>query len=256
VLAASIIALPVAIATFKKNWSVSDKNCITSVRFSLSMWSNEDITGAISRKNAYEEAILRWWNSSPIAIAFAISTFTFMPSSSERIASPNTGPSTSFIQCRRLITCSLYAPKRNTAPIPSFIWQYASLPVSLFSTTSTGILAEVIPPIGPTVFTWWHGIKVICPSSNNLRAPCSLSAHPSKRMAPTQEPCIGSVIFSYLIGGPACNNTFSSSSGILDLAGTTSTKNGAAAIILSMTAWLASSIVLYAILYRLSFIIV
>src|SRR5699024_8405468 len=63
--------LPVAIATFKKNWSVSDKNCITSVRFSLSMWSNEDITGAISRKNAYEEAILRWWNSSPIAIAFA-----------------------------------------------------------------------------------------------------------------------------------------------------------------------------------------
>src|SRR5699024_12008067 len=76
-------------------------------------------------------------------------------------------------------------------------------------------------------------MKVISPSSNNLRASCSLSAHPSKRIAPTQEPCIGSVIFSYLIGGPACNNTFSLSSGILDLAGTTSTKNGAAAIILS-----------------------
>ncbi len=87
-------------------------------------------------------------------------------------------------------------------------------------------------------------MNVICPSSNNLRAASSFSAHPSNKIAPTHEPCIGSVMFSYLIGGPACSNTCSLSSGILDLAGTTSTKNGAAAIILSMTAWLASSIVL------------
>ncbi len=105
--AASIIALPVAIAIFKKNWSVSAKNWITSVRCSFSTSSNDAITGDSSFKNASEAAILRWWNSSPIAIALAINTLTFKPSSNVFNALLNTGPNTSFIQCKRLMTCSL-----------------------------------------------------------------------------------------------------------------------------------------------------
>src|SRR5699024_4318815 len=129
----------------------------------------------------------------------------------------------------------------------SFIIQYALLPSEVSSATNTGILAEVIPPIGPTASTLWQGTSLTSPEDNNSKASSSLSAQPSNIAAPIHEPCTGCGIFSHSIGGPACNKVGLSSSFnsfITSFAGTTSNKTGEEAIILSITALLASSIVL------------
>ena len=107
--------------TFKKNWSVSAKNWITACFLSSSM-SKPTMVGAISFKKAKEAAMLRWWNSSPIAIALVTKTFTFNGSRFCR-ARLKTGPKTSRIHFKRSITSGPLAPNRNTAPIPSFIVQ-------------------------------------------------------------------------------------------------------------------------------------
>ena len=150
-LAASMTALPVAIMIFRKNWSVSARNLMTSYR-SFSSISILVITGLTSFRKARDAAIFLWWNSSPMAIALATRGFTFSPPM-ERMALPRVGPSTSFIHSRRSTTSLEYAPNLSTLPIPSFMVQYASLPSVWFSTTNTGMLAEVMPPMGPTAFT-------------------------------------------------------------------------------------------------------
>ena len=138
-----------------------------------------------------------------MVIAFAIMTFKLIPPSFERIAAPRTGPNTFCIQVRRSTTSLEYAPKRSTLPIPSFMIQYARVPSRRFSTTITGIFAEVMPPIGPTACTWWHGMNFTPPDSKRAFASSSVSHQCSNRIAPIQEPCIGPVMSLYSIGGPA-----------------------------------------------------
>ena len=63
--------------------------------------------------------MLRWWNSSPMVIACAISAVRSMPPGMRASAADSVGPSTSRIQARRVCTSPSYAPKRITLPMPS-----------------------------------------------------------------------------------------------------------------------------------------
>ena len=143
-----MIALPIAIATLRKNWSLPPMNSNTSPSSALSRVARER-AGASERSSRLVHATLRWCISSPMERPRATSALSGTPSPA-RSVSPSRGPKVEASHRSRSSTESSLPPKRMTRPSPSFTVQYARLPESRFSTTITGIESVISPVIGPT----------------------------------------------------------------------------------------------------------
>ena len=77
------------------------------------------------------------------------------------------------------MTSSPFAPKRSTRPMPSLMFEYATLPYAVFFTTNTGIDGEMMPDIGPTAWRSWHCARRMAPSRSIFSAASAESAHRS-----------------------------------------------------------------------------
>ena len=232
-------ALPIAIATLRKNWSFPPMNSSTSPSSALSRVMRAS-AGASARSSRLVHATLRWCISSPMERPRATSALSGTSEPARRV-SPSSGPSVEASHRSRSSTESSLPPKRMTLPSPSFTVQQARLPNARFSTTITGIVRVVSPVIGPTAPWWWFGANRISPDAARALAASSVGAQPSSTIAPATAPRIGPHIRSHSMGGPACRIIRSSSPAIASPAGTTSTSTGSAASIRSTATALAAS---------------
>ena len=174
-------------------------------------------------------ARLRLCASSPICSIWPRIAVT-STGSPARTARWRSGPSTSFIQRRRVSTSGEYAPYRRTLPRPSFSVQWVRAPVAGSSSTNIHMLGVTTPAIGPTARRWWQGSSRTCsPPSSSATASSGVSTRPSSTAPPINAPRSGPDASSQVIGGPACRNS-PLSSPIASWAGSTSTS----------TAWTAS----------------
>ncbi len=119
--AGSVNALPIAMATLRKNWSLRPMKSRHAAS-SSALFAVRASAGASWRAKRLEQATFRWCISSPMVSPRAISGFNAMPPSS-RSARPSAGPSTRSIQRRRSSTSASLPPKRITLPSPSFMAQ-------------------------------------------------------------------------------------------------------------------------------------
>jgi hypothetical protein len=77
------------------------------------------------------------------------------------------------------------------------------VPFAVSSTTSNGMLGEMIPAIGPTAPREWQGLNEISPDAASAPAASAVRAQPSWRTAAMTAPRIGPHMRSHAIGGPA-----------------------------------------------------
>jgi hypothetical protein len=149
--AGSRMDFPIAMAILRKNWSFPPMNS-NALAAEAQSAAARAIAGANALTSREEQATLRWCISSPIARPRAMMGFSAMGKARKPL--PRSGPNSSRNQARRASTSASLPPKRITLPKPSLRAHSARLPKARFWTTSSGMLAVVIPVIGPTAPKW------------------------------------------------------------------------------------------------------
>jgi len=121
--AASVDALPAAMARLRKKWSFLSMNRMTSAR-SAAFLQVSTRKGAMALRKRDVPALFLLWSSSPMWSAWAIMFFTSSScprSTLSRIPASRTGYRTFSIQRSLSMTSGAKAPMRSTFPSPSFM---------------------------------------------------------------------------------------------------------------------------------------
>ena len=137
--------LPIAIATFRKNWSLPPMNSQAGHRDAC---GPRAAAARVRSKSELQAATLRWCISSPIVRPRAISGFS--ATGAARSGAPSSGPELVAQPREAGEHLGVVAAEAHHLAEPFVDGAPPGLPATRFSTTSSGMLRVVMPVIGPT----------------------------------------------------------------------------------------------------------